>query len=484
MKKSLLVLTVAGMILSPPPATAYSELLLEGFENGIDNVFPVGGRGDRGNVQLTHYTREDESDVRVTQGNHALKVELLNDDKWWSEDFMIVLNPEAAAFLKAAWDPHPDTETKPEARYLLKYDLTFPPSGQVAWMNQAIHHNWQPYQEWDSSGNDNAPVTISVPLDLQPGSLTLNEDGTADLRFINNADWADGTIPTFFLDNIRLVDQWTSEAPPVTTLIESFEDEWATFWMIQVSNPRTTAEWYSATDPDDPNVTEGSASLEVVMGQPQGWSQDFRIELDQSPGVDKLTEIMELPESERTRYTLRFDIIFQAMPEGGWGGGGWGYKYNTSLHTAGSSRMPSNRATYSINMATANLDPFLPAITFIGNGGYADEVVSYVDNIRVLDTQVPGPPLVFPPPVEGPVTPGTSPVFTSISVDAGAVTLTWEGEAGGTYRLVSSSDLVTWDTVVADNYPAGGAATATVSITVDVSPTEQAQFFRVSPILP
>jgi len=256
-------------------AYAGSETLLEGFEDNINNVIPAtdgGSRGANGNVKLTHFIRTDAEEIWVTQGKRALQIELLNNQKWWSVDFLVYLDQEAAAELKAAWNGDPESGLKPEARYVLKYDLTFPETGVVNWMNQAVNNDWEAAREWNTSGNNNAPVTVEIPLDLVGTNLNINDDGTATLRFIDNADWPDGNIPKFFIDNIRLVDQWATDNPPTTIVIESFEDN---IDAVTPQGGRITVEHYKGADGEDSNVTHGSKSLKVVLAQPEGYSTDW-----------------------------------------------------------------------------------------------------------------------------------------------------------------------------------------------------------------
>jgi hypothetical protein len=456
--KTLTVLSLAlSVALWPPTLKAASETLLEGFEEGIENVATLSGR-----AVLTHFTRTHPDEPGVTQGQSALMVSLANDMLWWAEDFTVTLNPEAAARLKAAWDPDPVTGEKPLARYLLKYDITFPEGGVVAWMNHGMHRNWEPFQEYNSPGNNLAPVTVAIPLDLLPGSLQLNEDETVTFNFINNAQWAEGMglEPTIIIDNIRLVDQWIGNAPPITTVIESFETG-----IDIVINPsgRAIVEEYVATGPADENVTHGSRSLKVTLLN-EGWASDFTLDLS---GSEKLMELLALPPEERERYVFRFDAVFQEMPEGGWGGGNWGYKFGTSAWPGDSARMPSDSATYSFNLGKSNINPDFPTINFYGNGGFADPVVTYFDNFRILDLGEAS---------------AVAPEITGVSFDRSSrqMTITWQASAGSTYRVSSSTNLTNWNTVVADNHPTGGATGTTASITIPVNATERAVFFRVS----
>ena len=419
-------------------AYAGSEILLEGFEDNIDNVIPAtddGSRGANGNVKLTHFIRTDAEEVWVTQGKRALQIELLNNQKWWSVDFLVYLDQEATTELETAWNSDPESGLKPEARYVLKYDVTFPEKGVVTWMNQTVNNGSEAAREWNTSGNNNAPVTVEIPLDLVGTDLSINDDGTSTLRFIDNADWPDGNTPKFFIDNIRLVDQWATDKPPTTIVIESFENN---IDAVTPQGGRISVEHYKAADIEDFNVTHGSKSLKVVLAQPEGYSTDWHLDLGNS---ETLKELLQLPLEERWRYTLRFDTVFEERPPDGWGGGNWGYKFSTSFSPADTARTPSDRSTYSVNLALADLDPDSPRITFYGNGGYSGEVVAYFDNFRILDT------------IQAPDI-----VIHSSRINEAGFSFNWNSTVGSIYQVDRMGNLDSTWKVIVENYPDGGAS--------------------------
>ena len=438
-------LVAAAALLGNTLAYAESEILLEGFEDNINNVIPAtdgGSRGANGNIKLTHFTRTDSEEPWVTQGKKALQVEFLNNQKWWSVDFLIHLDQEAALELEAAWNGDPESGLKAEARYVLKYDVTFPGAGVVTWMNQAVNNNWEAAREWNTPKNNDAPVTVEIPLDLVGNDLNINDDGTTTLRFIDNADWPDGNIPKFFIDNIRLVDQWATDKPPTTMVIESFEND---IGAVTTQGGRVTVEHYNADGAEDSNVTHGLKSLKVVLAQPEGWSTDWHLDLSNS---EILNELLQLPLEERWRYILRFDTVFQERPPEGWGGGNWGYKFSTSVSLADTDRAPSDHSTYSVNLALANLDPGSPRITFYGNGGYSGEVVAYFDNFRILDT------------IQAPDI-----VIHSSRIEEAGFSFDWNSTVGSNYQVerMGSRDSV-WKVIV-EHYPEGGATVEQTSFT-------------------
>jgi len=421
------------------------EILLEGFEDNIDNVILAtddGSRAANGNVKLTHFQITDANEISVTQGNRALQIEFLNDQKWWAVDFLIHLDPDATAELQAAWNVDPELGFKPEARYVLKYDVTFPESGVVHWMNQTVNNHWEASRELNTSHNNDTPVTAEIPLDLIEGDLVINDDETATFRFIHNADWPDGNVPKFYIDNIRLVDQWATDKPPTTVLIESFENN---IDAVIPQGERVELVHYKASDPEDFNVTHGSKSLKVALAQPEGYRTDWHLDLTNS---ETLKELLQLPLEERTRYILRFDMIFQEQPSEGWGGGNWGYKFSTSFSPSDTARTPNDHSTYSANLGLVKLDPDSPRMTFYGNGGYSGEVVAYFDNFRILDT------------MQAPDI-----VINSSRITGAGFSFDWDTTVGSIYQVDRMKTLDSVWKVIAENYPDGGAPDEQISFT-------------------
>ncbi len=434
------------------------EILLEGFEDNIDNVIPAtdnGSRGSNGNVKLTNFQRTDAEEVWVTQGNRALQIEFLNDQKWWAVDFLIYLDPDATAELQEAWNVDPELGLKPEARYVLKYDVTFPEAGVVSWMNQTVNNHWEASRELNTPHNNDAPVTAEIPLDLIEGDLVVNDDGTAAFRFIHNADWQNGNVPKFYIDNIRLVDQWATDKPPTTVVIESFENN---IEAVTLQGERVTVEHYKVTDIDDLKVTHGSKSLKVILAQPEGYHTDWHLNLANS---ETLKELLQLSLEERWRYILRFDMVFQERPPEGWGGGNWGYKFSTSFSPADTARTPSDNSTYSVNLGLANFDPDSPRITFYGNGGYSGEVVAYFDNFRILDTKQ-----------------APDIVIHSSRINEEGYSFDWNSTVGSIYQVDRKAKLDSTWKVIAENFPDAGALSEETSFTdADILRTA---FYRVS----
>ncbi|MDG2124363.1 MAG: hypothetical protein P8J87_11725, partial [Verrucomicrobiales bacterium] len=79
-----------------------------------------------------------------------------------------------------------------------------------------------------------------------------------------------------------------------------------------------------------------------------------------------------------------------------------------------------------------------------------------------------------PPPV------GIEPfVVDSLALESGSPTLTWFGQAGFTYQVEFSSDLITWSSTLPDSSKTPGAADAPLTYT-DTTTSETTRFYRVA----
>src|SRR4051812_23318177 len=104
---------------------AENAVVLESFEDNIACASPVSNPGSRpsmtpAGVSLTWYVKQDNEDENVSHGRKSLKIVLSSRQKH-SPDFQIKLSDEASAKVRAAM-ASPDV-----ARYILRYDLIFPP---------------------------------------------------------------------------------------------------------------------------------------------------------------------------------------------------------------------------------------------------------------------------------------------------------------------------------------------------------------------
>jgi hypothetical protein len=472
MKKTLIA---ALGILSAGSLLAENAVILESFETNIDSATLMnwGGRpaADPVGVTLTQYTKTGDDDLNVTQGTNSLMIEL-SGSEWWSADFRITLSDEASAKVREA------VQSTNVARYVLRYDLIFPPTSEYSWMNSQIFFGSLSDQLESPGGK----ATMSFSLDLITG---LPEEGPISIIFAQNFDATEDpfTKLTIYLDTIRLVDTYAPGAVPVVYVLQSFEDSQNptggaadfTGWGGTV---RTTYKQYTTTGPEDIRVTEGTNALQVDYANAGTWHADFTIPFNDT----KLAEVLrlDLPAEERptpdqlARYTLRFDVTYPDRAED-WSAG-W---MNTSYQTLAqglpwSQSRPDNatgqRVTYSITLDQISrwadwVDP-KPVLMFIANGAWGDSGTSvYYDNFRLIDTgNVPVP---------------TAFKITAFQFDAktSTVTITWESNPQKTYDIEYTENLASWPTKQATGIQ--GATGATTTTYTGKLPTATLGFLRV-----
>ena len=155
------VVGVAGLILGaavPLDSHAQTVTVLESFEDGLDAVTVVGG-GNRGeeDIDLSLHTKAGDDDLAVTDGEKALQITIKNNLAW-NADADITLSEEASDLVKQAW------ASKEEARYLLRFDVTFPEGG-YNWGNFQMRVAEQPPSRHDSPWHR----LPSSPPDRRPG---------------------------------------------------------------------------------------------------------------------------------------------------------------------------------------------------------------------------------------------------------------------------------------------------------------------------
>lgn len=464
----------AAGLLAAVALHAENAVVLESFEAGLDSVTLMnwGGRPalDPPGVRLSEYTKTGDDDPIVTHGTKALQVDL-SGSEWWSADFQITLSEEASAKVRAA------NKSTDVARYILRWDFTFPPQGTTAWMNSQIFFG----SLNDQLDSNNARRTMSIALDLV---TNLPDEGPIVIQFAQNFDATEDpfTSLTVYLDNLRLVDTYAPGATPVTYVLQSFEDPenptgGAANFTGWGGGQRTTYSQHTATGPEDIRVSHGTRALQVDYAGAGGWGSDFTLPFDGT----KLAEVLklDLPAEERpapeqlARYTLRFDVTY---PDRGddWTAG-WG---NTSYHTLAdgfpwSQSRPDGalgqRKTYSITLDQIRwadwTDP-KPLLMFIANGAWgASGTTIYYDNFRLIDTGA----------VAAPITLRISQF--RYDRQTGGVTLKWDAGAGKTYAIDYTEHLGTWPTVLAAGLQAAAGAT-TITFTGAV-PGANRGFLRV-----
>ncbi len=434
MKRSFLPLSVAGLssilfiVSLSLSVQAQTETILESFEDGIESATVVGG-GNRGeeDIELTQHTKTGDDDIAVTHGEKALKIKISNNLAW-NADADITLSEEASNLVKQAWVSHE------EARYLLRYDVTFPPDG-FNWGNFQLRVNGFDYAQLESSGQSSS---MSIPLDLVTSDLVEAELVT--LRIIDQYGAAEGTTSLeIFVDNIRLVDTYAPGAVPEITLLNGFETQEDVDKIIPVSD-RYELSLHTKEGADDLAVTQGEASLEYTITSGGAWVRDFTI-----PFKGTIMEAIALvPQEDRLRYTLRMDVIFEEQGDN-WTGtwqnfiprqaGGAAQHY--AMHRGGSEQ---HVRTYSANLDQFVLEPgdpndpddVNPGFSLTNQGAWNDTgMTMHLDNIRLIDT-------------------GKAPLkVQDIAVnDAGAVELTWASSPSQAYGVETSSNLTEWTELV------------------------------------
>jgi hypothetical protein len=366
-----------------------NTVLLESFEADTDCATVI--KGVRSSlsppgISLSHYCRKDPDDRNVTDGTKSLKIVLSGMDKF-SSDFQIKLSDEASAKIRTVM------ASRDVARYILRYDVIFPPMEDFVYFNSALHFG----DCRDVLISAGGKRTMSVALDLLTG---LPATGPLILSFSDDFALKGAfTNVTLYLDNIRLVDTYAPGAKTLVHVLQSFEDaanptggaEHFTEWDNDKPVKRTTFAQYTMAGPDDLRVTDGRHALQVNNSQPDFWHADFTLPFNNT----KLAEVLklDLPLDQRpsaaqlARYTLRWDITYPDMTND------W---MNSSYHTLETflpviqvrQDKPTNeRLTYSVTLDQVEWGAAYPALTFITEGPHKTSGIKiYYDNFRLIDT--------------------------------------------------------------------------------------------------
>jgi hypothetical protein len=396
MKKQFLTLVFAAAL--PVLVRAENATVLESFEHGIDSVSVVTNVTGRGTlsppgVNLSVYAKSGEGDSNVTQGDKSLKIVLSGKDKFGT-DFQIKLSPEASDQLRKA-AASPDT-----ARYILRYDVIFPPMDDLAYFNTILYLG----ESRDALIGAAGRRSMSVALDLLTG---LPASGPISLVISDDFAYRPGPKPastnvTLYLDNIRIVDTYAPGAKPVVYGLQSFEDTNNPIggvtnfsdWDDGASLTRTSFKLYAATGPDDPRVTDGKHALEVENRSPVSWHADFTLPFNNT----KLAEVLKLdapPEQqpspeELSHYILRWDITYPDLTN----------EWMNSTFSTMETFMPiiqvrhekptNQRLTYSVTLDQVRWgkwNDLSPVLTFITEGPQkTPRTKIYYDNFRLIDT--------------------------------------------------------------------------------------------------
>jgi hypothetical protein len=385
---------VLSLLATASLAHAENVVVLESFEDNISAASPVSTPGSRPamtppGVILGTYAKQGHEDENVTHGRNSLKIVLSGRQKH-SPDFQIKLSDAASAKLRGAMSS-PDV-----ARYILRYDLVFPPLENFEYFNSGVQFG----DCRDVLISAGGKRTMSIALDLLSGiapagplTLTISDDFTCKSAFTN---------VTLYLDNIRLVDTYAPGARATTYVLQSFEHSTNVLggtahfneWDKDHPLTRTIFAQYTASSTSDPRVTEGQHALEVTLATPSAWHADFIIPFDQT----QLAEVLKLDRAQNERpgpadlcrYTLRWDVTFPDLNNE------W---MNCTYHTLQTflpviqvrqSKPGLLRQTYSVTLDQTEWGSFMdiaPQLVFITEGPLKSKNIKvYYDNFRLIDT--------------------------------------------------------------------------------------------------
>ncbi|NCF86110.1 MAG: hypothetical protein GWQ08_11365 [Verrucomicrobiaceae bacterium] len=429
---------------------AQSVLLLESFEDSVDAVEVVGGNARTvDDITISQHTNMGADDIRVTDGEKSLKLEL-GASPAWNPDTIYTFSEENSTIIKEAW------ASKEEARYILRFDVIFPEG--LNWGNNTpqLNGNWR-YGQAEHGGQ--LSRTMSIPLDVI--ERTLSEEELITLRFIHNFGVDEFNGIEMYFDNIRLVDSYVSGAVPEVTLLNGFESEEDLSKIAPVTE-RFELSLHEKSGPAYIAVTEGEGSLEIKFNERGAWKRDFTIPFNGTI----MESIAALPPGARKRYTLRLDVIYEER------GDNWtGNWQNFNIRPANGGTTVGNIAmarfsddqhvrTYSITMDQIELDPAEPGISIVNQGAWGDAGTTWhIDNVRVIDT-------------------GVSPLkIGDIALTAeGQASLSWASSDSQSYAVEASTDLIEWIPVTSGIVGEAGSTSF-----VDTNKALfSAQFYRVS----
>ena len=420
----------AILLLAPNSIKAENAVLLEGFEQKIDAATALGSR-----ATLDTYATTGADDPFVSQGTKSLIVTIA-EVEWWVQDLRMTFSDEASEKIRQA------CLSTDVARYILRWDMVFPPSGTTSWMNCQMAFGGVGVMN-DQLDSNNSKRTMSVALDLI--GTNVPPEGPITITLADNFDAIEDPFGSFdvYFDNFRIVDTYTAGAKPVVHTLQSFESADDPIGGA-TGGTRVTYTQYSSQGADDWRVSEGTKSLQVEYAT-SGWAQDFTIPF----AGTKLAEVLklDLPVEERptqdqlARYTLRWETIYfpQSDTSGAW--------MNTSYDTRaqgfpwsqgglyGGEEGVGVKKTYSITLdqlTWSDTAEGAPVILFIANGVWTEPVNMYYDNFRLIDT--------------GNVPVNGDTKIQSITVNAQKkVVITWTG--AGTLQQASSLSAPQWKDV-------------------------------------
>lgn len=185
--------------------------VIQGFEDAAN---PTGGAADftawGGTPRTTYaqYTKAGDDDIRVSEGTHALQVDLANAGTWQADFTIPFAGTKLAEILKLDQPAEQRPSKADLERYTFRFDVTYPDrdeAGRPSW--EVLGYNTL------ASGYPFSPARRDNPIgQRQTVSLTLDQvdwsdsqEGAPVLMFIANGDWTESGSVLFY-DNFRIID--------------------------------------------------------------------------------------------------------------------------------------------------------------------------------------------------------------------------------------------------------------------------------------
>ena len=468
---------------------------------------------------ITQYTATGPNDPNVSGGGSTSMAITFYQSGFSPSDFQIVLSDTNSDLVEKA------AASGQVGRYVLRYDVIFPNPSQYTHFNQIVYiGNDEDYLQLSGAAPNGANSVLGVySCALELPALNLPPPGTGtNVQFYIADDFATTqstfTNCTIYIDNVRLVDTYASSSTtPVVYPLISFKNGISaasnlyptvqTYYGNSVTN-RANLFQYQTNGLYNPaagggaitNVCGPSNQLAFLTWTPPPSSTDFSVSEsdgyalgvsnnDYSVGENgyeadftisfagtKLAQILSqnLPLSQLAHYTLRWDTT---MPEV------WSFvdgNYVNFTYATGSASLPMcqgrrenltqtgfQRLTYSVTLdqiAAWGGSPLHndPAMIFFSDAtSMSGPLIYYFDNFELIDTA----PVV------------SAPVITSSLYNPATrqFSLEWTSQAGASYTVQYSTNLLAGFTSLVTNIPSGGSTTGT-TVTL---PAGNVAFIRV-----
>ncbi|HRY49878.1 MAG TPA: hypothetical protein P5186_17655 [Candidatus Paceibacterota bacterium] len=211
-----------------PGATPVTTVL-QGFEDANN---PTGGAADftgwGGTPRTTYsqYAKESPEDIRVTEGDHALKVDFTGPGSWNADFTLPFANTKLAEILKLDLPAEERPALADLARYTLRFDVTYPDrdeNGLPGWEVTSYHtlSTGFPFSQARRDGATGFQQTVSITLD-QLSAWSDTTEGAPVIMFIAQANWPDAGS-TLYYDNFRLIDTGGASTPSIPIKITQYQ---------------------------------------------------------------------------------------------------------------------------------------------------------------------------------------------------------------------------------------------------------------------